>query len=107
MKIVKLLTAAALIGGAFTLASADPKPENIFKRCTVCHGKQAEKVPPGGTVITAKLTADEIKKSLKGYKDGTYGGKMKASMIGQVKSLNEEDIDAIAEYIYKNYHIEK
>ncbi len=104
MKIVKLLTAAALIGGAFSLASAAPKPENVFKRCTVCHGQKAEKVPPGGTVITAKLGADEIKKSLKGYKDGTYGGKMKASMVGQVKSLSNEDIDAVADYIFNNFH---
>jgi cytochrome c553 len=106
MKIVKLLTIAALVGGAFTFVSA-AAPENIFKRCTVCHGKQAEKVPPGGTVITAKLSAEEIKKSLNGYKSGTYGGKMKASMTGQVKSLSNEDIDALGDYIFKNFHIEK
>lgn len=104
MKFTKLLCALAIVAGSFSMVSA-AAPENIFKRCTVCHGKKAERVPPGGTVITAKLSADEIKKSLKGYKDGTYGGKMKASMIGQVKSLSDEDIDAIAHYIYDNFNI--
>lgn len=104
MKISKIVSATLLVAFAASLSFA-AKPEVIFKRCTVCHGKNSEKVPPGGTIITATLKPEEIKKSLRGYKDGTYGGKMKASMIGQVKSLSDEDIDAMGDYIYNNFYI--
>ncbi|MFV0481265.1 MAG: c-type cytochrome [Campylobacteraceae bacterium] len=100
---ISTIVASALIVAGFASQSFAAAPEAIFKRCTVCHGKNAEKVPPGGTKITADLTADEIKSSLKGYKAGTYGGKMKASMIGQVKSLSDADIDALADYIVTNF----
>lgn len=102
----KFIVAGLILASAATISMA-AAPEAIFKRCVVCHGKSAEKVPPGGTVITAKLTAEEIKKALHGYKDGTYGGKMKASMIGQVKPLSNEDIDAVADYLFTNFHISK
>ncbi|MFV0480409.1 MAG: c-type cytochrome [Campylobacteraceae bacterium] len=102
MKIFTIV-ATVLIVSSFATQSFAAKPENLYKRCAVCHGKSAEKVPPGGTKITADLSLEEIKTSLRGYKDGTYGGRMKASMIGQVKSLSEEDIDSLAEYIAKNF----
>ncbi|MDR1285597.1 MAG: c-type cytochrome [Campylobacteraceae bacterium] len=110
MNIGKIITIAALIIGAATVANAANATDGatIFKRCVVCHGKSAEKVPPGGSIVSATLSAEEIKKSLKLYKtDKEHGGKMKASMQIQVKPLSDEDIDTVADYIFKNFHIEK
>ncbi|MDR1554694.1 MAG: c-type cytochrome [Campylobacteraceae bacterium] len=107
MKIGKIIAATVLIAGAATMVSAADSA-TIFKRCIVCHGKSAEKVPPGGTIVSATLTAEEIKTSLKLYKTNKdHGGKMKVSMQAQMKSLSDEDIDAISDYIFKNFHISK
>ncbi|MDR1008391.1 MAG: c-type cytochrome [Campylobacteraceae bacterium] len=107
MKIIKIITAALFVAGTFSFASAATADVN-FKRCIACHGTKAEKVPPGGTIASATLTADEIKQTLRSYKtDKDYGGKMKATMQLQVKPFSEEDLDALAEYIFTNFHIEK
>jgi cytochrome c len=107
MRIGKIIAAAISIIAAATMVSA-ADGATVFKRCIVCHGKSAEKVPPGGTIISATLTADEIKTSMKLYKtDKDHGGKMKASMQVQVKPLSDEDIDAVADYIFTNFHIAK
>jgi len=38
---------------------------------------------------------------MKGYKTGTYGGAMKGVMTGQVKSLTDSQMEAIAGVIAK------
>ncbi|MDR1975621.1 MAG: c-type cytochrome [Campylobacteraceae bacterium] len=104
---VKIIAATLLVTGAVSFASAATADVN-FKRCIACHGTKAEKVPPGGTIASATLTAAEIKKTLRSYKtDKTYGGKMKATMQIQVKPFSEEDLDALADYIFTNFHIAK
>ncbi len=64
--------------------------------CTGCHGKQFEKHAMGKSKIVKDMSQDEIIAALKGYKNGTYGGAMKAMMKGQVANLSDEDIKAIA-----------
>ncbi|MDR2099941.1 MAG: c-type cytochrome [Campylobacteraceae bacterium] len=107
MKTGKIIATALFITGAFSLASAATAEVN-FKRCIVCHGTKAEKVPPGGTIVSATLSKEELKKTLKEYKTNKeHGGKMKATMQLQVKPFSEEDLDALAEYIFTNFHIDK
>jgi cytochrome c len=107
VKISKFIIAAVLVAGAASIVNA-ADGATIFKRCIVCHGKSAEKVPPGGSIVSATLSAEEIKKSLGLYKtDKNHGGKMKASMQLQMKTLSEEDINTVADYIFKNFHIAK
>jgi cytochrome c len=107
VKISKVIAAVILAAGAVSMANA-ADGATIFKRCVVCHGKSAEKVPPGGSIVSATLSAEEIKQSLKLYKTNKdHGGKMKVSMQAQMKSLSEEDIDTVADYIFKNFHIAK
>jgi len=62
-----------------------------------CHGANFEKEALGKSKIVKDMTAEEITKALKGYKDGSYGGAMKGVMKGQVAKLTEDDIKAIAE----------
>lgn len=77
-------------------ASAD-----LFKKCAACHGANGEKIALGKSKIINELTKDEIITALKGYKDGTYGGAMKALMKGKIASYNDDQIASIAEFIGK------
>ena len=45
------------------------------------------------------LPAEEVKAALIGYKEHTYGGKKKGMMERVVKSLTDEDIEALATHI--------
>lgn len=74
---------------------------NPYAKCVACHGANGEKVALGKSKIIKDMTKQEIVDSLKGYKDGSYGGPMKALMKGQVTSLSDADIQAIAEKIGK------
>ena len=65
--------------------------------CTGCHGTNFEKAAMGKSKIVKDMTAEEITTALNGYKDGSYGGAMKAVMAGQVKSMSADDIKAFAE----------
>lgn len=67
--------------------------------CVACHGANFEKVALGKSKIVKDMNKDDIIKALKGYKDGTYGGAMKAMMTGQVTKLSEADIMNIADQI--------
>ncbi|ADG93552.1 putative cytochrome c [Arcobacter nitrofigilis DSM 7299] len=74
---------------------------NPFAKCVGCHGANGEKVALGKSKIIKDMTKAEIVTALKGYKDGTYGGPMKGLMKGQVTSLSDADIQAIADKIGK------
>jgi len=70
-----------------------------FAKCAGCHGTKAEKKALGKSKIIANMAKEDIFTALKGYKEGTYGGPMKGLMKGQVASLNEADMEALATYI--------
>jgi len=67
--------------------------------CTGCHGKNFEKVAFGKSKIVKNMSKEEIISTLKGYRDGTYGGAMKSVMKKAVSSLSDEEIEKIAEEI--------
>ncbi len=83
MALGSLLAASALYG-ASTAA------------CAGCHGANFEKKALGKSKVVKDMSKEEIVKALKGYKDGSYGGAMKGMMKGQVASLSDADIEAIA-----------
>ncbi|WP_434656939.1 c-type cytochrome [Sulfurimonas sp. NW9] len=71
----------------------------LFTACSSCHGAHAEKKALGKSQIIKGWDKTKIITALKGYKDGTYGGAMKAVMKGQATKLSDADIKALAEYI--------
>jgi cytochrome c553 len=75
------------------------KAPDSFAKCVSCHGAKAEKKALGKSQVIAGWDAAKTEKALKGYKDGSYGGAMKGVMKGQVATLSDEDIKALAEYI--------
>ena len=67
--------------------------------CIGCHGANFEKKAMGVSKVVKDMSKEDIVKALKGYKDGSYGGSMKALMKSQVASLSDADINAIADTI--------
>jgi cytochrome c553 len=73
--------------------------KKVFKRCIPCHGPKANLSAVGKSQDISKWNKDSIVNALKGYKDGTYGGSSKATMISSIKSLKPQDITDVASYI--------
>ena len=64
--------------------------------CAGCHGANFEKRAMGVSKVVKDMSKEDIIKAIKGYKDGSYGGSMKALMKSQVSALSDEDINSIA-----------
>ena len=77
-------------------SKAKPAVEVNTVACAGCHGKDFEKKALNVSKIVKDMAKDEIVASLKGYKEGK-GGAMKAVMLGQVKALTDEQMNAIGE----------
>ena len=95
----KILLVASVLSLFSLSLSASVPGETEFKKCAGCHGKTGEKAALGKSKIIKDMSDKDIVTALNGYKDGTYGGKMKGLMKGQVMSLNETNINDIGSYI--------
>lgn len=71
----------------------------LYAKCSGCHGANGEKKALGKSVAIQAWDAQKTIDALNGYKDGSYGGAMKALMKGQVDKLSDDEIKAIADYI--------
>lgn len=91
----KSIVMAMVIGVA--LSAADGAA--LFQKCAACHGAQGEKMALGKSKVINTMQPSEIETALNGYKDGSYGGSMKALMKGQVATLTDDQIKTIAAYI--------
>jgi len=72
-----------------------------YKACVGCHGVNGEKAALGKSKIIKDMSKDDFIIAMKGYKDGSYGGPLKAMMKAQSMRLNDADIKEIAEKIAK------
>jgi len=71
----------------------------LYKTCASCHGQNGEKQALNKSQIIKGWESSKTVAALKGYKDGTYGGAMKAMMKGQVAKLSDAEIAAVAKHI--------
>jgi len=95
---MKKIVISMLLAGSTLVMAADGAA--LFAKCAGCHGQNGEKPALGKSAIIKDLPAEEIEKDLKGYKAGTLDKHgMGAVMKGQVASLSDEDIKALAQYI--------
>ncbi len=83
----------------FAAATAASLSAASLAACAGCHGADFSKAALGKSQVVKGWDAAKIEASLKGYKDGTYGGAMKGVMAGQVKNLTDADIADIAKQI--------
>ncbi len=91
-KVIKIVALGSLLT-ASTLYGASTAT------CIGCHGASFEKKAMGVSKVVKDMSKEDIVKAIKGYKDGSYGGSMKALMKSQVASLSDADIDSIASSI--------
>ncbi|RUM67399.1 MAG: cytochrome c [Sulfurospirillum sp.] len=95
---MKKVILGLLVAGAYSLVSADGKA--IYAKCAACHGEDGKNKALGKSAAIAGQDAATILKKIKGYKAGTlnqYGqGQL---MKGQVSSLSDDDMKAVADYI--------
>jgi len=89
---MKLLAAGSLLAASALYGASTAA-------CAGCHGAHFEKKAMGKSKVVKDMSKADIIAALKGYKSGTYGGAMKGIMAGQVKSLSDADIAAIADSI--------
>ena len=83
-----------------TIAQESKSGESLYTtKCSSCHGKRGEKTALNSSQVIAGWEKAKIQDSLNGYKDGTYGGKMKGIMRGQVVPLNKGQIERLSTYI--------
>lgn len=71
----------------------------VYGACAGCHGAQGEKKALSVGAVIAGQSKDDLVMKMKGYKDGSYGGAMKATMAPMLANLNDDEIAAVAEYI--------
>ena len=83
----------------FAAATAASLSAASTAACAGCHGASFEKAAMGKSQIVKGWDAAKVETALKGYKDGSYGGAMKAVMAGQVKALSDADIADLAKQI--------
>lgn len=88
-KIVKTVALGALLATSSAYAAS-------VAVCAGCHGQHFEQAALGKSKIVKDMSFKEIKDSLIGYKNGTYGDTMKALMEAQVKNLSDEKLEAMA-----------
>ncbi len=115
---VKAAAAAALPGAAGTAeegAKEQAKEEakeavkkssldgaKLYAKCASCHGPKGDRKALGKSAPIAGMPKDEVLKKLKEYKEGKlnlYG--MGPLMKGQVGSMSDEELEALADYISK------
>jgi len=95
---MKKIVLSSMLAAACAFAAAPAS----YSTCVACHGAKGEKAfAATPTKIPASLSKADVAKALHGFKDGSYGGKMKGVMKGQVMKLTEADINELAEYIGK------
>jgi len=94
---MKKIAIAMLFAGS-TLLIADGAAS--FAKCAGCHGKNAEKSALNKSAIIAGQDSAKTVEQIKGYKAGTLNQHgMGAVMKGQVATLSDADIKAVADYI--------
>jgi len=87
-----------ILGLASLLAASDGAA--LYKtQCASCHGPAGENKALGKSQVIKEFSQEQIVTALKGYKDGSYGGAMKALMKSKAAPLSDEDITAIAQTV--------
>jgi cytochrome c553 len=72
----------------------------LYTKCVACHGVDGKTKALGKSAILAGQSQEEIATKLKGYKAGALNvAGMGMLMQGQVKSMSDADIEAVATYI--------
>lgn len=100
VKKIIVVLAVCLSFGLTAAFAGSPATELYAKKCAKCHGADGAKTSgaSGGTMLKGQ-SADEVKSKLMGYKDGSYGGEKKKTMMRLVGKLNDEQLAGLSDVI--------
>ena len=70
-----------------------------LRQCLACHGQDWSRPALGKSKIVSNMSRQNILRALKGYKQGTYGGPLRAIMKGQVARYSDAELEMIANTI--------
>jgi len=80
--------------------AGDAKSAALFKKCAGCHGADGKTKALGKSEVIAGQNAEDLVKKITAYKAGTRNvAGMGTLMKGQVATMSDEDIKAVAAYI--------
>jgi len=100
MKKLIVAIAVCLMFGLSCAYAEDPGADLYKSKCAKCHGADGAKTTgASGGVVLKGQSAEDIKTKLMGYKDGSYGGDKKKTMIRLVDKLEDAQIAELAEHI--------
>lgn len=98
----KVLITLGIVGLMFSSIQANEVSSELnakIKKCAACHGSDFTKKALNKSQIVSDFSNENLVASLKGYKDGSYGGAMKVLMKGQLNTWTDEDIVNFANYL--------
>ena len=96
MKIYRIATAVLALN--LSLLAADGAA--IYKKCAACHGEKADAKYANKVPALTSISKEDRIKALQGYKEGSNNAfGMGKVMQLHAKSLSEEDMAAVSEYI--------
>lgn len=101
---VTLITLLTLVLTSYLNARGNlsTKPAEVFKGCAKCHGKDGRNEAYGRSEGLAGRDVEELKESIQFFKESTFERKgVMLVMSRQVKHLDDQDIQNLAEYISK------
>ncbi|ATB68291.1 cytochrome c553 [Sulfurospirillum diekertiae] len=82
--------------------SAQNNGETLFKQCAGCHGADGRNKAFGKSGIIAGQSVAELMESLKFYKESEFKTHSTTLVMSkQVKNMNMEDLNEIANYVSK------
>ena len=96
--LISFSLAALVCAGTAAFAAQGTTAELYKSRCAGCHGADGSKTM-GGSASVKGMPAEEVVTKLKGYADGTYGGKLKQTMVNPAKKLSDSEKEALGKYI--------
>lgn len=91
---------AEKVSDAATEAIASISAPTAYAKCKGCHGADGKTVALGKSAVIAGQDKEVLIASMNEYKAGTKNvAGMGSLMKGQVASMSDEDIEAVAEYL--------
>ncbi|MBU1248960.1 MAG: c-type cytochrome [Proteobacteria bacterium] len=94
------LSLTLVLALAVTVACASSGADLYNSKCSGCHGKDGAKAAASSGNVTLKgQSAADIETKLKGYVDGSFGGKKMKVMQKMAGKLSPEETTAVAEHI--------
>ena len=85
---------------ALTSAELSAIGQKLYEsKCAVCHGDNGQKKAYGKSRALNTLSAEEMAKSIRGYKGGIYDRGMAFLMAPFASNVSEEEIKGVYEYL--------